>query len=59
VDAPKLTPSMRIALDDLSLDHLVIIYPGTRAYPLADRVTVLPLTQLAHGGHVLIPVGGA
>jgi len=35
---------MRNALDDLSLDHLVIIFPGTRAYPLADRVTVLPLT---------------
>ena len=35
----KLTPSMRIALDDL-----VIIYPGVHAYPLADCVTVLPLT---------------
>ena len=58
VDAPRLTPSMRIALDDLSLDHLVVIYPGVRAYPLADRVTVLPLTQVAHGDHALITAGG-
>lgn len=44
---------MRIALTDLELDHLVVIYPGTRAYPLTDRVTVLPLTQLTQGVHAL------
>lgn len=54
VDAPKLTPSMHNALDDLDLDHLVVICPGARAYPLADRVTVLSLTQIAHGGHAQI-----
>ena len=58
VDAPRLTPSMRIALDDLSLDHLVIIYPGVGPISLADRVTVLPLSQLAQGGHALITAGG-
>jgi hypothetical protein len=57
VDAPRLTPSMRIALDDLSLDHLVVIYPGARAYPLAERIAVLPLSQLAQGGHALITAG--
>ena len=54
VDAPRLTPSMRIALEDLGLDHLVVIYPGLRAYPLADRVSVIPLAQLAQGGHALV-----
>ncbi|RLT44942.1 MAG: ATP-binding protein [Chloroflexi bacterium] len=49
VDAPRFSPSMRIALTDLELDHLFVIYPGSRAYPLADNVTVLPLTQLAQG----------
>lgn len=58
-DAPRLTSSMRIALEDLGLDHLVVIYPGTRAYPLSDRVTVLPLTHLATGGAaVLTPASG-
>jgi len=50
VDAPKLTRSIHIALDDLGLDHLAIIYPGDRIYPLADRVTVLPLTAFAQRG---------
>lgn len=49
---------MRVALDDLSLDHLVAVYPGARAYPLAGRVSVLPMAQLAYGGHALIPARG-
>jgi len=47
VDAPRLTRSMHIALEDLSLDHLAVIYPGERPYPLAERVTVVPLAALA------------
>lgn len=57
VDAPRLTPSMRIALNDLNLDLLVVIYPGVRAYSLAERVAVLPLAQLTDGGHTLMAVG--
>lgn len=45
-DAPRLTPSMRHALDALKLDRLIVIYPGLQTYPLADRVTVMPLTAL-------------
>ena len=48
-DAPKLTPSMQTALDDLRLDHLAVLYPGSHCYDLADRVTVVPLTALAAG----------
>lgn len=44
-DAPTLTPSMRIALHDLKLDHLYVLYPGERAYPLAKNVEVVPLAQ--------------
>ena len=47
MDAPTLTPSMRIALDDLKLDRLVVVYPGERRYALADRVEVIPLVDLA------------
>ena len=43
---------MHIALEDLALDLLVVIYPGETSYPLAERVTVLPLTTLAEGGKV-------
>lgn len=48
-DAPRLTPSMRIALKDLKLDHLTVVYPGDRDYPLADRVTAVPADALASG----------
>jgi len=47
-DAPRLTPSMRHALSDLRLDTLTVIYPGAKAYPLADGVRVLPLEQIGH-----------
>lgn len=49
MDAPTLTPSMRIALDDLKLEQLVVLYPGTISYTLAERITVLPLNTLGEG----------
>jgi uncharacterized protein len=45
-DAPTLTPSMRVALADLALDALYVVYPGTRRYQLADRVEAVPLNAL-------------
>jgi len=45
-DAPVLTPSMRIALDDLRLDRLYVVYPGARRYALAERIEVVPLAAL-------------
>jgi predicted AAA+ superfamily ATPase len=46
-DAPTLTPSMRIAMTDLKLDHLYVVYPGTKAYTLSKKVEVVPLENLA------------
>jgi hypothetical protein len=45
MDAPVLTPFMRIALADLKLDELHVVYPGERRYPLADKVAVIPLAE--------------
>jgi predicted AAA+ superfamily ATPase len=53
VDAPKLTRSMHIALEDLELDHLAVIYPGDETYPLGDRVTVLPIRAIAQAKWVI------
>jgi len=44
-DAPVLTPSMRIALHDLKLDHLYVLYPGAKGYSLAKNVEVVPLAE--------------
>ncbi len=38
--APSLTPSMRAALEELSLAHLWVVYPGTSDYPLHPKVSV-------------------
>ena len=29
--------------DDLELAHLWVVYPGDEAYPLDDRISVLPI----------------
>jgi predicted AAA+ superfamily ATPase len=46
-DAPKLTRSMEISLTDLELDELWVIYPGTRSYSLAEKVTARPPNDCA------------
>ena len=47
-DAPVLTPSMRVALADLKLDRLYILYPGERTYSLGKRVEVMPLAKFVN-----------
>ena len=44
-DAPVLTPSMRIAMSDLKLDHLYVVYPGEKAYTLGKKIEVVPLSR--------------
>ncbi len=46
LDAPKLTKSMHQSLSDLSLDHLWVVYPGDKSYPLSAQVTALPLQEI-------------
>jgi len=39
---------METALDRLHGSHLWIIYPGEHMYPLNPKMTVWPLTEIAH-----------
>ncbi|MCH9626694.1 MAG: hypothetical protein S4CHLAM2_03220 [Chlamydiales bacterium] len=41
--SPKLTRSMQIALHDLKLDSLTVIYPGKVDYPLSEAIDVIGL----------------
>lgn len=43
MDAPGTTRSMHVALADLGIDHLWVVYPGSAEYALADRISVLPV----------------
>ncbi len=45
-DAPTVTKSMHIALHDLNLERLLVLYPGCQAYPLQDKIEVLPIRQV-------------
>ncbi len=54
-DAPRMTRSMRIAIRDLELDHLYVVYPGRKPYVIDERVSVTPLHRL---GEVITSTGG-
>ncbi len=45
--APKLTRGFWSALQDVQPRQAYVVYPGHEAYPLADNVQVLPMSQLA------------
>ena len=55
MDAPRLTPSMRTALEDLKLEQIAVVYPGTKRYSLGERVAAVPLEAVAEGLKGLFP----
>ena len=46
-EAPRLTTSMRSALETLDLQRLDVVHAGQRLYQLAPRVRALPAAQLS------------
>jgi len=52
-DTPRLTRSIGIALDDLGLKRVAVVYPGVKRFPLSVNVEAVPLSVLAEGGSVL------
>jgi len=48
-DAPKVTPSIRTAMEDLGLERVVVLYPGEKRYALAEGVEAVPVSELASG----------
>ena len=47
-DAPKITTSMRNAINDLGLNQLWIVYPGSREYFLDEVIVVKPLESFVN-----------
>jgi hypothetical protein len=58
-DAPRKTPSIRIAMEDLGLQRVVVVYPGDKRYPIADRVEAVPIAALAEPGQLFAGEAGA
>lgn len=42
-ERPSTTKSMRIAQQDLALDHLSVVHPGEHVFPLDETVTAVTL----------------
>jgi predicted AAA+ superfamily ATPase len=55
VDAPKVTPSMRTAMEDLKLERIAVIYPGVKRYAMGDGIAAVPLEAVADGMNGLFP----
>lgn len=51
-DAPRLTPSIRIAMEDLGLERVAVVYPGAQRFALSDRVEAIPLETLDEPGRL-------
>ena len=45
-DTPAITKSMHVAVADLRLEHLFIVHPGERSFPLDSRISSLALRDL-------------
>jgi predicted AAA+ superfamily ATPase len=45
-DAPGLTKSMHIALRDLKLDQLFVVYPGSQSLPLGQKAELASIRDL-------------
>lgn len=54
-DAPTLTPSMKIALSDLRLERIAVIYPGKHGYALSKRINVVPFEAVIDGFTGIFP----
>lgn len=54
-DAPAITPSMRIALEDLKLARIAAIYPGKQRYLLHKQIEVVPFEAVVDGFKGIFP----
>jgi predicted AAA+ superfamily ATPase len=45
-DAPSTSKSMHSAIESLGLEHLWVLYPGEKSYPLTEKITALPLRYI-------------
>jgi hypothetical protein len=45
---------MKIALQDLQLEKISVIYPGTRRYKITDRIEAVPFEEIIQGKNRLL-----
>jgi len=45
-EAPQITRSMHVALNDLALKHLWVIHPGKQSYLANEKISMLPIGEI-------------
>jgi len=51
-DTPRLTRSIVIAMEDLGLERVAVVYPGVKRFPLSEQVEAVPLAVMGGRGSV-------
>lgn len=46
-DAPTMSKSLAVAMEDLKLDQAFVVYPGDQRYALAEHVEACPVTAIS------------
>jgi hypothetical protein len=44
-----MTPSIRIAEEDLGLSKIAVLYPGSKRFPISEQVEAVPVQDLHRG----------
>lgn len=47
-DVPKISKSMRIAIEDLKLECLYVVYPGNKSFELDEKIKLISLKDMPH-----------
>jgi uncharacterized protein len=45
-DSPKITKSMSIAIEDLKLDHIYVVYPGKKNFKMSQKISAIGFERL-------------
>ena len=45
-ESPSVSRRTRASADALGVDHLFVVCPAPRAYPVSERITVVPLWEI-------------
>jgi hypothetical protein len=46
-DTPEVTKSMQVAMEDLKLDRLWVVYPGSQSFAMSEKVEAVSILHLA------------
>jgi hypothetical protein len=52
-DAPGTSRSMQVAIQDLALKHLWVVYPGNQEYALDEKISVIPIHSVPRIAHAI------